>query len=135
MDRVATFVVSLDQRWAAIAGLAKHRLDRADTALLAAGQRLRHETATALRLADERLEEATRLIRREAEQALRAAERSLEARAAVMTALDPARALARGWSITRTATGVLLRNPGDAPVGSSLVTTLSGGELRSRVKG
>ena len=134
VDRVAGFLAILDQQWAAVAALATHRLGRADAELVAKGRRLRHETAAALRLADERLDEATRLARRAAEQALRAADRSLEAKASLVAALDPARTLARGWSITRTTTGQLVRDPGDAPLGSSLVTTLATGTIRSRVK-
>lgn len=48
-------------------------------------------------------------------------------------ALDPARALARGWSITQTADGALVRSPDDVAVGDRLVTVLAGGELRSTV--
>ena len=135
VDRVAGFLVALDQRWAAVAALAHQRLDHADTVLVLRGQRLRHETAAALRFADERLEEALRRTRRAADQALRAAERSLEAKASLVAALDPIRTLARGWSITRTASGTLVRDPSDAPAGSSLVTTVASGTIRSQVEG
>ena len=52
----------------------------------------------------------------------------LEARVA---AHDPARLLARGWSLTRTADGTLVRSPDDAPAGTELVTTVEGGIVRS----
>ena len=54
--------------------------------------------------------------------------------AAQVNAYDPARTLARGWSITRTAAGALVRSPTDAPPGTGLVTTLAEGELASRAE-
>jgi exodeoxyribonuclease VII large subunit len=55
----------------------------------------------------------------------------LEAR---VRALDPVHALARGWSITRTGDGHLVRRPADVAAGDELVTTLAAGTLRSRVE-
>jgi exodeoxyribonuclease VII large subunit len=48
-------------------------------------------------------------------------------------AVDPDRALARGWSITYRADGTLVRSIGDAAPGDDLVTHLADGRLRSRV--
>lgn len=48
-------------------------------------------------------------------------------------AVDPARALARGWSITYTDAGDLVRSPAEVAVGDELVTHVAGGRLRSRV--
>ena len=56
--------------------------------------------------------------------------RSIEAR---VRALDPERALARGWSITRTAAGRVVRHPDEVAVGDALVTLLAGGTVRSTV--
>ncbi|MEY2460969.1 MAG: exodeoxyribonuclease large subunit [Acidimicrobiaceae bacterium] len=50
-------------------------------------------------------------------------------------ALDPARVLARGWSITRDEHGRLVRSTNDAAAGAKLVTTLADGVLRSTVDG
>jgi exodeoxyribonuclease VII large subunit len=47
--------------------------------------------------------------------------------------LDPARVLARGWSITRTASGALVTDPDEVEDGAVLRTTLAGGELTSVV--
>lgn len=55
--------------------------------------------------------------------------------AARVGALDPARALARGWSITRTAEGRLVRGPEDAPAGTALRTTTAGGTVTSTATG
>ena len=50
-------------------------------------------------------------------------------------ALDPARTLARGWSITRTTDGALVRAAGDVRAGTALVTTVADGEVRSTADG
>jgi exodeoxyribonuclease VII large subunit len=61
------------------------------------------------------------------------AERALDAVEARVRALDPERALARGWSITSTADGRVVRSPADVAAGDTLVTRLAGGEVRSTV--
>lgn len=63
------------------------------------------------------------------------AARTLDDRSQLIRAHDPARALARGWSITRTDQGHLVRSPLDAPAASRLVTHTAGGDVRSTVDG
>ncbi|MEY2431867.1 MAG: exodeoxyribonuclease large subunit [Acidimicrobiaceae bacterium] len=50
-------------------------------------------------------------------------------------ALDPARALARGWSITRDGEGRLVRSTSAVQPGATLVTTVVDGVVRSTVDG
>jgi exodeoxyribonuclease VII large subunit len=50
-------------------------------------------------------------------------------------ALDPARTLARGWSITHDADGKLIRSVDDVAAGTELVTTVADGTVRSTVDG
>ena len=57
--------------------------------------------------------------------------RLLEAR---VRSLDPVNVLARGWSITRTADGRLVRSAADVADGDALTTQLATGSLRSRVE-
>ncbi len=64
---------------------------------------------------------------------LRRAEGALAAQETALSLLDPARALARGWSITRTATGSVLRRSADVGPGDVLVTTLADGTVTSTV--
>jgi len=52
-----------------------------------------------------------------------------------LRALDPARILARGWSITRLADGTLVRSVTDTATGDTLVTHLAGGTVTSTVDG
>lgn len=48
--------------------------------------------------------------------------------------LGPERTLERGYSITRTASGAVVRDPGQVAAGELLVTQLAGGNFKSRVE-
>jgi exodeoxyribonuclease VII large subunit len=48
--------------------------------------------------------------------------------------LGPERTLERGYSITRTASGAVVRDPGQVAAGEVVVTQLSGGNFKSRVE-
>jgi exodeoxyribonuclease VII large subunit len=61
------------------------------------------------------------------------AERHLDAIAARATALDPAQVLARGYSITRDASGALVRSASAVELGGRLITTVAAGEIASEV--
>ena len=65
--------------------------------------------------------------------ALRRAESDLTGASAHLSVLDPARALARGWSITRTTAGSVVRRSTDVGPGDTLVTTLADGTVTSTV--
>ena len=106
---------------------ANDRLARLGAAIPAAGRRPLAALASVLSAASEQL------ARRGPTQAL-AADRSIDSLEARVRALDPARLLAVGWSITHTSQGSLVRRPADAPSGSTLVTTTSGGTVRSTVE-
>jgi exodeoxyribonuclease VII large subunit len=64
---------------------------------------------------------------------LRGATTRLETAEARLRALDPRRVLERGYTITRTAGGVL-RSAADAAVGDALVTETASGDVHSRVE-
>ncbi len=68
-----------------------------------------------------------------ARRAVRTATTALDAVEARVAALDPARALARGWTITRTATGTVVRRTHDVAPGDVLVTTVADGTVTSTV--
>lgn len=57
----------------------------------------------------------------------------LSARREVLDAYDPRRQLARGWTLTHTADGRLVRTVGDISEGDALVTTFATGEATSTV--
>ena len=107
---------------------AEQRLGR-DLGRLTGAARVQVRDATAALAAAER-----RLASR-TPRALAEAERALTGVEARVRALDPERALARGWSITSTADGRVVRSPADVAAGDHLVTRLAGGEVRSTVDG
>jgi exodeoxyribonuclease VII large subunit len=63
--------------------------------------------------------------------ALDRASRTIDASESRVRSFDPARTLARGWSITHDGQGRLVRSTAAVNVGSELVTTLADGEVRS----
>jgi exodeoxyribonuclease VII large subunit len=118
------------------------RLDRgADRVVDAAAARLDRSRRL---LAPERLERglgsrqaelaaAARRLARTATTSTGALTAALDLLGARASALDPVTALARGWSITRTADGALVRRAGDLVPGAHLRTTLADGTVDSTV--
>ncbi|MCU1378392.1 MAG: xseA, partial [Acidimicrobiales bacterium] len=86
-----------------------------------------------LRGAERTLDDHARRLRRAGRATAEARARQLDVLAAQVAAADPTRLLARGWSLTRTAEGRLVRSPDDAPPGTEVITTLAAGRLRSQV--
>jgi len=78
-----------------------------------------------------RITTTTARLARSTETSLRSSRQSLDVFAARLSAVDPERTLARGWSITRNDKGVVIRSSADLSVGDTLVTTLSDGTITS----
>ena len=98
--------------------------------------RMNRVIAAAPRLLDRastRLDAAGVDLSAAAERSIADAERNLTHAAALVAAHDPARVLAAGWSITRTADGSLVRSAHDANEGEILVTSLADGSISSSV--
>jgi len=125
-----------------------HRLDGAARLLRRGGPgALAHASATVERAAGRvaadarshlrshthRLDAASASLATTAPRALRDAERHVDAVAIRVRSLDPARALARGWSITRTGAGTVVRHHHEVSPGERLVTTVLGGTIASTV--
>jgi exodeoxyribonuclease VII large subunit len=142
-------------RHAAVA--TRHGLVAADRSLVAARDRLRRGSLGALARSGAGLERAVgrvesgarahlrghdqtlaglrdRLAQR-SPRAVTAAGRDLDRIEGQLRALDPARTLARGWSVTRGPGGAIIRSPADVSGGDELRTTVAGGEIRSTVTG
>lgn len=86
---------------------------------------------------ERQLQRTTDADRRAGRAALSVLERSelrLERDAARLAAVDPERALARGWSITKDPAGRVVRSIRDVAEGQQLLTTLVDGVLTSRVE-
>lgn len=97
--------------------------------------RVRSATSTALERARGRVRMAQeRLVTRPRAAILRERQR-LELHAAAVRLLDPASTLARGWSITRTADGRVVRSVDDVKAGDTVTTLLADGSLTGTVQG
>ncbi|HEX8804266.1 MAG TPA: exodeoxyribonuclease VII large subunit, partial [Acidimicrobiales bacterium] len=87
-----------------------------------------------LRSHDRELAAAGERLSGRAPRALAAAERELDRIDGQLRALDPARTLSRGWSITRGPGGAIIRSPAEVAGGDELRTTVAGGEITSTVR-
>ena len=100
---------------------------------------LAHRTATsATAVLDRRTDRLDDLVGRLRRSPTATLERQVERLAGItdnLRALDPARILARGWSITRLADGTLVRSVTDTATGDTLVTHVAGGTVTSTVDG
>jgi exodeoxyribonuclease VII large subunit len=151
-------VARLDGHAGRVSRVAAVDLTTADHRLLEAGRRLDRAAGRVVHAATDRLDGSRRrldperldrpLAGRQAE--LAAAARRLARTATTSTsaltaaldllgarasALDPVTALARGWSITRTVDGALVRRAAGLAPGTQLRTTLADGTVDSTVDG
>jgi exodeoxyribonuclease VII large subunit len=131
VDLVRAAVGRAEQAWSSVAATADARIRRAEHTLDATAGRVRVDAA--LRSAERLLDDHHRRVTRGALAALHRQQARVDILGARIAAADPARLLARGWSVTRTADGRLVRSPADAPPGTELITTLGAGTLRSEV--
>ena len=133
IEYVKTFVDDVEGAWASVAIRASQLLDESGHRLSKVAREIAVHTRTAVDRADERLGDRIERLRRRAPQLL--AERSLaidnlEKR---VNLLDPVNVLARGWSITRTADGRVVRSIDDVKAGDPVVTTVRDGSITSTV--
>ncbi|MET0326444.1 MAG: exodeoxyribonuclease VII large subunit [Ilumatobacteraceae bacterium] len=156
VQAVALYVTAVERRYEAIVGDARTRLATADRTLAERAHRIARRTHAAVERADERLGVRVQRLRSgshrplfdgerrlrvvgerlaaRAPQLLTAEERHLVSIEARVRSLDPVNVLARGWSITRTTDGRLVRSAADVAAGDALTTQLASGTLRSRVE-
>lgn len=134
IDTANAYRSRCDQAWELIRHRSLSLLDRHEAAVHRAAQRVSIGARVTLDVEANRVAEAQACIIREPGRALDRAERHVDSLHRHVRALDPARVLARGWSITRTADGTLVRSPADAPPGTALVTCLAQGVISSRTE-
>ena len=133
IEYVKGYLDEVDGAWSDIAARAGQLLDDSGHTLSKVAREIAVHTRTAVERADERLGDRVDRLRRRAPQLL--AERSLaidnlEKRVSL---LDPVNVLARGWSITRTSDGRVVRSVDDLEAGDEIVTTLRDGSAKSAV--
>ena len=121
----------LDDRTGRVARSGGRALDRQLGSLDRAGTRATRGATRSLAAADARLARPARLVGERAARTFALAQRDLDGVAARIRAHDPQLVLARGWSITTTADGTLVRRPADAPPGTTLVTRVADGRITS----
>lgn len=144
-----------EQAWHRIAVRATHALERADghldraraRAVVAArsathreqarvadaAARLRRCSATVLGDADAQLDRHARRLAPAADRRLERAGQQLDVLHARTRALDPERALARGWAIVRGADGAVVRSVDDVRPGAALEVRVADGTLQATV--
>ena len=134
VDAVESFDYDVEQAASRLITLATNRLDIATGHLTTSGNRLLVAATTAATAQRNLLDARTTRLRHQSERFLERSEATLDQAGARLKALDPAEVLARGWSITHTEDGSLVRGPADAPAGSAIVTTTAGGTVTSTVQ-
>lgn len=122
-----------EHAWASISQLATASIDAERGLLSSFARRAALAGRTRLTIEDQRVTDRSRRVARASTGALRSAGQRLAVQIARSQAVDPARTLARGWSITRTAEGRLVRSPSDVNVGDTLVTSFADGSVSSTV--
>jgi exodeoxyribonuclease VII large subunit len=131
VDRVRAALARIETTWTSIARCARDDLAGADERLASRTGRLVALASSAAGRADERLDARAARVSGLARARLREASARMDTLAARVDAADPTRLLTRGWSLTRTAEGHLVRSVTDVAAGTELITTLADGEVRS----
>ncbi len=155
VERVRTGHERAERTWSSIRELAPTLTRERDVALRTTAARVARLTEAGFQLASHRVDSAwgravdqseRRLadaeeamdgvadqLARRPRHALDRAEHSAALAAALVQGVDPARLMERGWSITRTATGSVVRNASDVSPGDRLQTVLARGTVESEV--
>jgi exodeoxyribonuclease VII large subunit len=155
VEHVYKFRSDVERVWSAIDRHANRSLREATTSLATIAHGLRRATLSAVERSDDRLDHRRQRLAAATERVLERADdrlggaraslcrvparlepevRHLDAVAARVRLLDPTHTMARGWSITRTSDGAIVRNAGDLAPGTTITTTFAHGSARSRVE-
>lgn len=149
LDLVEHRAAAVHRAGSSAAGVAQARLDRRTARLdrasrVVLGRRGAHLDAAAARvarggsrqlgLAAATIERQVAALGRRPPARLAQAERDVDGIEARVRAHDPQLALARGWSITTTDDGRLVRSPAEVVPGATLTTRLAGGTITSTVQ-
>ncbi len=130
---VGRYVEHVEGSWEAISVVAHAQSRLAQQRLAAIARRGALAGREGLQLADHRLTVRSRQLPKTVDRTLRSAETRLEHLDARVRAADPAVLLRRGWSITTTSDGEVLRSVDQAKPGDTLVTALVDGSIISNV--
>jgi exodeoxyribonuclease VII large subunit len=155
VEHVNAFQIDIERVWSGIDRRANRIVREAGASLAAIAHGVRRASVSALERSDERLGHRRHRLGAAADRALeRSSDRLTAARAALCRApsrlepevrhidavaarlrlLDPVHTMARGWSITRTVDGTIVRSAGDLAPDAIITTTFATGSARSRVE-
>jgi exodeoxyribonuclease VII large subunit len=134
-DALREVIDRAEDAWIGIATIARRLLDQDNRRLARHARQVTSTVRSRLALEQHRLDAATERSSRSALSALRHAATRADVHVARLSALDPARALARGWTITRNGSGSIIRSVADVHEGETLVTQLVDGSVTSTVSG
>lgn len=132
-DRIDGAEQRLGDRAHRIARRTHAAVGRAEEGLGSRAGNIRGGAARQLVAAQRRLDQLDDRLRRRSGQAIAGEQRHLDGLSARARALDPVTMLARGWTITRDAQGVVLRSPHAARDGDVIATEFATGSITSRV--
>lgn len=118
-----------------LAGRTTAAVERADERLTMRRAQLGALAPAALQRASERLDATTMRVLERSNDAIERETGRLDVFAARMSTVDPAVQLARGWSITRDASGAIVRSATKVATGATLTTDLLDGRVTSTVTG
>jgi exodeoxyribonuclease VII large subunit len=130
---VRSFHDRVERLWTDVTRQAQRRLDQHDQQVRSLGASTTRAAQTAVVAAGLRIDESVRRLPRAATRDHDDSVLRLGLVEGRIAALDPQRALRRGWSITHTAAGTLVRAASDLEPGIELVTSFADGEAHSRV--
>ncbi len=130
---VGRYLEAIEQRWSGVRYVAESALATADDRITRDARRAARAGRDGLVVADLRLDARSERLPDLARRCLRDAEAALERCEIRRRASDPSVLLARGWSITRTSDGVLVRSTTVCAPDDTLVTRVADGTIISSV--
>lgn len=156
IDLVQQFAVRAESAWAKIAARAGREIEHSNAGLYDTARRIEQRTVGAVERAGQRLgDRAHRLalsslrvldhgdaaldrvavgVGRRPLQFVEQQSQTLDQLEARVRLLDPVHTLARGWSVTRTNDGRIVRSAADVAPGDEIITTLAAGTVFSRIE-
>jgi exodeoxyribonuclease VII large subunit len=119
---------------ARLSSAARHELDQASSSLVLARSRAVHGALVGIERNRAALDRQAREIARISRHRLQSEEQRLSHLHSVLAAFDPKRQLARGWSLTKTTDGRVLRSVGEVAPADQIVTVFADGNVTSSVE-
>lgn len=133
IERVALYVEDTESLWSSIAQVATQRIDLALTEVIRLTREIGIHTRTAVDRASERLNDRRTRLVTWVPKIVSDRKLDIDRIETSVRLLDPKNVLARGWSITRDASGRIVRSVDDIRTGSELHTSVADGIIVSTV--